>query len=104
MMTHREGVLTALDHRVPDRVPLDIAGTFASTLNRHAYEALRAYLGLKARPTKLASRRSQTASVEEDVLTRLDVDCRQMVTGGPEHRPDRELPDGSYLDNWGVTG
>ena len=103
MMTHRERVLTALDHRVPDRVPVDIAGTFASTLNRHAYEALKSYLGVEPRPTQLSSRRSQTASIDEDVLVKLDVDCRGLITTGPENRPDRELPDGSYLDNWGVT-
>jgi uroporphyrinogen decarboxylase len=102
MMTHRERVLAALNHRTPDRVPVDIGGTFASTINVRAYDKLKAYLGVPERPTEFDSRRSATAKWDEDVLQKLDVDCRGVIPRGAS-RTARDLPDGSYEDAWGVT-
>jgi len=102
MMTHRERVLAALNHRPPDRVPVDIGGTFASTINFRAYENLKRYLRIPDRPTEFDSRRSATAKMEEDVLQKLDVDCRGIIPRGASVTA-RDLPDGSYVDAWGVT-
>ena len=41
-MTSRERIVTAMDHREPDRVPLDLAGTHVTGISRRAYDALRA--------------------------------------------------------------
>ncbi len=103
MLTHRERVLTALDHQAPDRVPVDIGGTGASQVNIEAYRALKRYLGLGDSGTlEFFSRRSQLALAEEEVLQKLDVDCRVLRPSGPDHSIERELPDGSYVDAWGV--
>jgi len=48
-MDHRERVLTALDHREPDRVPFDLGGTIATGIHLDAYRALRPALGLAPR-------------------------------------------------------
>ena len=45
-MTSRERIVTAMDHREPDRVPLDLAGTHVTGISRRAYDALRAHLGM----------------------------------------------------------
>lgn len=103
-MTRRERVLTALRRQVPDRVPVDIGGTLASTLNLHAYRALMAHLGFGAEPPiAYLSRRSSSVLPDERLLRHLDVDCRAVVLGAPDAFPERELPDGSLLDEWGVT-
>ena len=47
-MTHRERVLTAVRHREPDRIPVDLGSTLASTLTIGAHERLRAYFELSA--------------------------------------------------------
>ena len=39
-MTPRERVMTALDHKEPDRVPLDIGGGQSTSLVAEAYENL----------------------------------------------------------------
>ena len=44
-MTSRERVLTALAHKEPDRVPLDLGSTLATGINYQAYDELLAYLG-----------------------------------------------------------
>jgi len=45
-MTHRERVLTALAHKEPDQVPLDLGGSGYSINDAH-YFRLKEYLGLK---------------------------------------------------------
>lgn len=103
MFTHRERVLAALNHRPPDRVPVDIAGTGASQINAGAYQSLKRYLGMEAGPIEYFSRRSNLAMAEEDVLQKLDVDFRVIRPSGPDQRGEHDLPDGSIVDAWGVV-
>ena len=103
MLTHRERVLAALNHQTPDRIPVDIAGTGATQINFDAYNNLKAYLGLDPGPTRILSRRSHLAVADDEILRRLDVDCRGIRPPGPDRSPERDLPDGSIIDNWGVT-
>ena len=45
-VTHRERILTTLQHREPDRVPIDLGGTESSGMTAAAYERLVQHLGL----------------------------------------------------------
>jgi len=100
-MTSRQRVLAALNHREPDRVPLDIGGSLATGINVAAYQALKEFLSLDT-PTVMASRRSQTAVVEDAVRERLGIDTAGILACGPS---DAEvlLTDGGYRDEWGVV-
>jgi uroporphyrinogen decarboxylase len=100
-MTHRERVLKALKHQTPDRVPVDLAGTFASTITLKGYERLRRHLGIQ-KETIVMSRRSQTAQPHEEVLQHFDIDTRGIQPRGPAGWEDKVFPDGSYQDEWGV--
>jgi uroporphyrinogen decarboxylase len=103
-MTHRERVLTALRREPPDRVPVDIGGTLASTLNIHTYRRLMQHLGFGEDPAiAYVSRRSNSVLPDEELLRHLDVDCRAVILGSPDRSPEQELPDGSITDEWGVT-
>lgn len=42
-VTPRDRMLAAMNHRTPDRAPLDIGGIKTTSLNVRAYENLRAY-------------------------------------------------------------
>lgn len=44
-MNSRQRLLSALDHREPDRVPIDLGGTDVTSITRGAYLDLMAYLG-----------------------------------------------------------
>lgn len=101
MMTPRERVLTALSHREPDRVPIDIGGSFATGINIAAYEDLKRYLGVESE-TVVASRRSQIATVEEEIRRRLAIDTYPLLPRAPEGA-EVIYPDGSYRDEWGVV-
>jgi len=100
-VTPRERLLAALKHREPDRVPIDIGGTFATGINIAAYEGLKRYLGLESE-TVVASRRSQIAVVEEEIRRRLAIDTYPLLPRAPE-RAEVIYPDGSYRDEWGVV-
>ena len=103
-MTHRERVLTSLKRRQPDRVPVDLGGTLASTLNVHTYRRLMTHLGFGDDPSvAFLSRRSNSVLPDERLLQRLDVDCRAVILGNPDHHPERELPDGSLTDEWQIV-
>jgi uroporphyrinogen decarboxylase len=103
-MTHRERVLTALKRQPPDRVPVDLGGTLASTINIHAYRRLMAHLGFgDDPPVAYLSRRSNSVLPDERLLQYLDVDCRAVILESPDASPERELPDGSLFDEWGIT-
>ena len=101
MMTHRERVLAALNHEEPDRVPIDLGGSLATSINIGAYENLKAYLKLES-PSRILSLRSMIADVEEEILDRYDVDTRSLPLLG-NSRPTEELPDGGFRDEWGVV-
>jgi len=72
-MTPRQRVLRAVNHQLPDRVPIDLGGMKASGIAVVAYEKLKRKLGISA-PTKVLDPRFMIAVVEDEVLRRLHVD------------------------------
>lgn len=73
-MTSRERVLTTLDHRVPDRVPLDLGASRVTGVNPAPYAALRRLLGLPAQPPRVMDVWQMLAWVEEPVVEALGLD------------------------------
>ena len=103
-MTHRERILTSLRRREPDRIPLDLGSTLASTMTENAHARMREYLDLPAgSPATVFSKRSRTVVPDEAILDRFQVDCRPLLIGSSEGKPDRELSAGAFVDEWGVT-
>ena len=79
-MTSRERLLTALDHRQPDRVPIDLGGN-QTGIHKFAYEKLLARLGLNEEIV-IMDLVQQLAKPSEAVLQRLRVDTRYIWAGG----------------------
>ena len=77
-MTPRERVLQAVNHRIPDRVPIDLGGTKASGIAVAAYAKLKQKLGI-ATPTKVIDPRFMIANVEDAVLRRLQIDVLHLI-------------------------
>ena len=77
-MTSRERILTALSHREPDRIPIDLSGHRSSGISAVAYARLRDYLGLETRPIRVYDPVQQLAIVDEDVLQRFSVDAIEL--------------------------
>jgi len=78
-MTSRERVLAALDHRNPDRVPIDLGGN-QTGIHKAAYEALIEHLGL-VEEIEIMDAVQQLPRPSEAVLERLRVDTRYIHAG-----------------------
>jgi uroporphyrinogen decarboxylase len=75
-MNSRERIFAALEHRNPDRVPYDLAGTHVSGIHQIAYQNLCRYLKLDDSPAPFADIIQQVVIPSDAVLKRLQVDTR----------------------------
>jgi len=73
-MTSRERVLSAIAHREPDRVPLDIGSTPSSGISAIAYNSLKKHLGFTEGHTRIYDVVQQVAEPEEMILDRFGAD------------------------------
>jgi uroporphyrinogen decarboxylase len=78
-MTSRQRVLKALDHEIPDRVPIDLGGN-QTGIHKFAYQALLDYLGIRDELT-IMDPVQQLARPCEAVLERFHVDTRYIAAG-----------------------
>jgi len=73
-MTSRERVTKAVNHQVPDRMPIDLGMHFSTGISAFAYKHLREYLGLKADVVDVADPVQMLARVDEDIIARFHGD------------------------------
>jgi hypothetical protein len=73
-MTSRERVLTSLEHREPDAVPIDFGSTAVTGIHVSCVAALRDYYGLERRPVKVHEPYQMLGLVEEDLQRALGID------------------------------
>ena len=99
-MNSRERVLTALSHKVPDRVPIDF-GSFpgATSMNVWAYKNLLEYLGIK-RDVRIGALIMFTAEIDEDILDRFHVDTKTITPS--ISLSDFGIPEEFVDQPWGV--
>jgi uroporphyrinogen decarboxylase len=97
-MIPRERVLTSLNHREPDRIPIDLSGHRSSGIAAMAYVRLRQFLGLPRRPIRVYDPVQQLAIVDEDILQRFGADTVELGRAfalEDEYWTDWVLPDGT---------
>ena len=76
-------VLKALNHEIPDRIPIDLGG-FQTGIHKKAYIELLDYLGIDDEPT-IMDPVQQLARPCEELLERFHVDIRYVCAHGPEN-------------------
>jgi len=96
--------MSALNHREPDHIPIDLGATICSSIHRQAYVALKQYLGMEVEEFRLADYIQQLPYLDEALLERFGVDFR-MVQLPAATTPDvRIFEEGDYyafMDRWG---
>ena len=104
-MTSRERVLAAINHREPDRVPLDIGGGGSTSIVVEGYEKLKRYLGKEAETgdTQYLSKNYRIARVDESIMRQLGADCRSISIKSPMNWKPPASDPGTYKDIWGIT-
>jgi len=73
-MTSRERVVAAVEHREPDRVPVDLGATPSSGISAIAYGNLKQHLGMATGHTQIYDVVQQLAQPEECVLDQFGID------------------------------
>ena len=65
---------TALDHKQPDRIPIDFGGTAVTGVHASCVAALRDYYGLEKRPVRIHEPFQMLALLDEDLLNAMGID------------------------------
>ena len=105
-MNSRERILTALDHREPDRVPFDLGGVQVTGIHSVAYRNLRQALGLQPLEPQICDHIQQLALPDQDIIERLGVDLRGLYPLNSHNWNVVEEDIGAYWayhDEWGIT-
>jgi uroporphyrinogen decarboxylase len=107
-MTSRQRLLAALNHQIPDRVPIDLGGN-QTGIHKFAYQALLEHLGIADELT-IMDAVQQLARPCEALLERFHVDTRYIAAGAAAGFSGRVVtqPRGGRLwhdltDEFGVT-
>lgn len=100
-LNSRERVILSLNHKEPDRVPLDIGGTGATTLLIPTYDNLKRFLNIESQ-TKILNRFFQMASVDDEMVKKLNVDLILITPKPSANYNDIEIGNNSYIDEWGI--
>ncbi|MHB1484173.1 MAG: uroporphyrinogen decarboxylase family protein [Saccharofermentanales bacterium] len=104
-MNSRERILAAINHKEPDRVPVDLGATPSSGISAIAYKNLKKYLGITSGHTRVYDVVQQVAQPENMILDRFGIDVIDI--GRAFNTLDRDwspvvLPDGgdAYYPAW----
>ncbi len=73
-MNSRERILAAIDHKEPDKIPVDLGATPSSGISAIAYSNLKKHLGIKDGHTRIYDVVQQLALPEENILDRFSID------------------------------
>lgn len=103
-MNSRERLVTALNHKEPDRVPFDLGGTIVTSIHKDAYTNLKKFLGIKIEDIKIFDYVQQLPYLDENLLKKLSADVRMAQTNYV-NSDDQEIFSNEkyyyFYDRWG---
>ena len=95
----RERVLICLQHKEPDRVPLDLGGMM-TTIEACVYDKLKSLLGIQSETIKFMR---EHVAPDEEILEKLGIDTRYVrMNPSPNRKASHEMED-SYVDEWRIV-
>jgi len=98
-MCSRERLITTLNHREPDRVPIDIGGILSTGFNRIAHNKFKKYLAMSGGKTEIVHMMQQ--EVRPDVRIRNLFGCDTYGIW-PNIIGVKKSGSDNYIDEWGV--
>lgn len=78
-MTSRERVLAALEHKQPDRIPVDFGSTATTGIHVSCVAQLRDYYGLERRPVKVHEPYQMLGWIDDDLKEVMGIDCEGVM-------------------------
>ena len=101
-MNSVERVLTTINLKEPDRVPLDLGGPI-SGITKIAYDGLKTHLEMRELPSVVWDRMQQLVEIDERVLQRFGIDFRHIRLNPPRKEEIKEVSGESFVNEWGIT-
>ncbi len=104
-MTSRERVMQSLNHKEPDRVPIDLGATIVSSITKKAYIELKRYLDMPVGEIKMLDYVQQLPYVDDALMERFGIDFRMVqlpaaTTGGVDIFEEGAYD--AFVDRWGA--
>jgi uroporphyrinogen decarboxylase len=103
-MKPRERVRLALDHKEPDRIPIDLGATIVTSIATTSYIQLKKHLGMPLEEIKLLDYVQQLPYVDEALQERFGVDFRMVQLPAATAPGLTIFEEGDYyafVDRWG---
>jgi uroporphyrinogen decarboxylase len=105
-MNSRERLGAAMEHKEPDRLPLDLGATVVTGIHIDAYRRLRDYVGLpNKQEIPILDVIQQLAVVDDDVREVFKVDVRNVAprSSATFQIEIKDMPEYTYfVDEWGI--
>lgn len=104
-MNPRERVLLALNHKEPDRIPIDLGGTIVSSITKRSYIDLKNYLGMPVEEINMLDYIQQLPYINEPLMQRFGVDFRMVQLPAATAPGVVIFEEGDYyaiIDRWGA--
>jgi hypothetical protein len=76
MMNAKERILASVEHREPDRLPMDFGSSFITGIHCSVVAGLRDYYGLEKQPVRVCEPYQMLGEVEEDLLDSMGLDVQ----------------------------
>jgi len=100
IMKHRERLIESLNHKEPDRVPIDVGG-ITTGITEVAHRNLRQYLRVKGKE-EIVDKIQQLVRPNEEILKKFDIDTRYIYLPVPKVTEGKDFPGEIWEDEWGV--
>lgn len=105
-MTSRERVLSVLNHKIPDRVPIILGVSNATGIKMHTYRQIKTLVGIDAPDEYIYDwPELGTAKIDERTMQRLHSDVRGVLDRFPREVQERNAnrePHSPCIDDWGM--
>ena len=99
-MNGKERILCAINHEIPDRIPIALGYTNCTTISLRAYRNLVKKLGITGASENLMMKNFQIVAVDDKVLERVDIDTRSIYGLPPVRNTDVFIDDKTFISEW----
>ena len=103
-MTSRERVIQSINHKEPDRIPIDLGATIVSSMVKQTYLELKKYLDMPIAEINMLDYVQQLPYIDDALMERFGVDFRMVQLPAATTAKVDIFEEGGYyafVDRWG---
>jgi uroporphyrinogen decarboxylase len=96
-MTPRQRVLASIDHKEPDKIPIDLGGTICTTVSATANKKLKKFMKIDKDGELITHPLLDVVLPLPEILDQFETDCRTVRLKAPTSDDDDGQPKGGYV-------